>query len=137
MPPGGVVRWTFNDLATLESYELEINPSDGGSPQYRKNITYQNTIAPGGRTLIFEGKDEPITLEWSGKVLSQEQHETFVDWFDKRHQILLVDDLQREYMVYITSYEPKRERSALNQWKHTYTMKATVLDWVEGATPGL
>lgn len=129
MPVGGVVRWTFEDPATLETYEFEVNPSEGGTPEYNKNIQYQNTLAPGGRTLIFEGRDEPLKLEWSGTILSQDQHETFVDWYDKRHQIYVTDDIGRQYTIYITSYKPKRVRSALNQWKHTYSMQATILDW--------
>lgn len=129
----GVVRWTFLDTAEDpdETYEFEVNPSEGGTPQHRKNVIYQNTVAPGGRTLIFEGQDEPLTLEWTGKVLSQEQHETFVDWFDKRHPIQLTDDLGREYMVYLTSYEPKRERAIHYPYKHSYTMRATILTWDE------
>ena len=126
---GGVVRWNFYDPATLESYDLEVNPNEGGSPQYRKTITNQSTVAPGGRTLIFEGLDEPFTLEWSGVLLSQSQHETFVDWWDKRHQIQLTDDLERVYMIYITAYEPKRGKAQSHAYKHTYTIRATILDW--------
>jgi len=129
MPPGGVVRWTFEDPATLETYEYEVNPAAGGTPEYKKSIEYQNTLAPGGRTLIFEGRDEPLTLEWSGTILSEEQHTTFVDWWDKRHQIYLTDDLDRQYTIYITEYSPKRVRNASNQWKHEYTIRATILDW--------
>lgn len=124
-----VVRWTFYDAAESETYEFEVNPREGGTPSYRKNIVYQNTLAPGGRTLIFEGADEPMKLSWAGVILTQEHHETFVDWYYKRHQILLTDDLSRQYTVYISAYEPKRERSALHPWKHSYTMEATILDW--------
>lgn len=122
-PP--VVRWTFEDLATGDSYEWEVNPNSGGSPQYRKTITYQHTL--GGRTLIFEGADEPLTGQISGTLLSQTQHETLVDWWDKRHLIRLTDDLGRTYMIYIVSYEPERQRSVQYGYKHSYTMTYTIV----------
>lgn len=122
-PP--VVRWTFEDLATGDSYEWEVNPNSGGSPQYRKTITYQNTV--GGRTLIFEGSDEPLTGQVSGVLLSQDQHETLVDWWDKRHLVRLTDDLGRTYMIYIVSYEPERQRSVRYGYKHSYTMTYTIV----------
>lgn len=125
----GVVRWTFEDLTTFEAYEFEINPNEGGSPQYSKHINYENTLAPDGLTLVFEGSDEPTKLSWSGTILTYEHYAVFVDWFEKRHPILVTDDLERQFVVYITSYQPKRQRSALRPWKHTYQMEATVLDW--------
>lgn len=121
----GVVRWKFEDLATSESYDFEINPNEGGSPQYKKTITYQQTLA--GNALIFEGADETFTSSFTGTLLSEDQHQTFVDWWQKRHLIRLTDDLARTYMIYITAYEPKRVRAATNHWKHEYTVSYTIV----------
>lgn len=124
-PSNNGVKWLFEDLALDESYVFEINPNEGGSPQYKKNITYQDTIA--GNTLIFEGGDQAIETSVSGTLLSQSQHETFVDWFSKRHLIRLTDDLGRTYMIYITGYEPKRVRAVQARYKHTYTLSYTIV----------
>lgn len=124
-----VVKWNFLDTVTSETYTWEINPSAGGSPAYKKNIATQNTVAPGGKTLLFEGADEPLTLDWTGTILSQAQHQTFITWWSKRHQIQLTDDLGRVFMIYITEYTPDRQRAVHYPYKHSYDMKAIVVDW--------
>lgn len=125
-----VVKWNFFDANNLETYQFEVNPNEGGELALKKNIQTQNTVGPGGKTLVFEGADEPKTLSFSGTILSQAQHDAFVEWFNKRHQIQLTDDLGNVFMVYITSYAPKRGRAHQYPWKRTYTMEATVIDWV-------
>lgn len=126
-----VIRWTFTDPtgATPTTYLFEINPSDGGSPALKKNVIFKNTAAPDGKTLIYEGRDDPATFTFSGTLLTQTQYNAFQTWFLKRQQILLTDDLGRSYYIYITAFTPKRTRAANNPWKHTYTVEAMTLDW--------
>lgn len=122
-------RWTFYDPKTLVTYVFAVNPNAGGSPVRKKNVQTQATTAPRGITLYFEGADEPLSFEWSGTINDQAHLQAYKDWFDKRHQILLTDDLGRQFYIYITSFDPKRVRSYQHRWKHTYTAKATALDW--------
>jgi len=124
------VAWEFTDLVTNDTYSLPVNPNDGGSPSFRKNISYQVTAAPDGKVLMFEGRDEPMQSQFSGVILTEEQYEAFVEWYSKRHQIKIKDDLGREFVCYITSFDPKRKRSALHPWKHDYTCEYTIIDWV-------
>lgn len=124
-----VTKWTFYDATGPTTYTFAVNPKDGGSPTRRKNIQYKNTSAPDGKTLIFEGRDEPGVLSFSGVILQQAELEAFETWFDKRRQIRITDDLGRQYWVYITSFEPKRERAIHYPYKHSYTIEATILDW--------
>lgn len=122
-----VVRWVFDDPVDLTTYTFEINPTEGGRPAFKKHIQYQNTVAPGGAVLVFEGRDEPQVIEVTGTILTQSTYDAFVLWFNKRHQIFLTDDQGLQYTIYITEFTPKRVRSALYPWKHTYTLRATVL----------
>lgn len=124
-----VVRWIFTDAVVPETYTFEINPNEGGSPTYKKNVIFKNTAAPNGKTLIFEGRDDPATFSFSGTLLSQAQYTAFQTWFLKRRQITITDDLSRSFSIYITSFDPKRVRAANNPWKHTYTCEAISLDW--------
>lgn len=125
-----VVRWTFYDPILLETWTFDINPNTGGSPSFEKKINYESTTAPDGKTLIYEGTDEVQTIEWSGVILSQGHYETYIDWWQKRRQILLTDDLGRQFWIYIKTFTPKRVRSALYPWKHDYDVRAVILDWV-------
>lgn len=124
-----VVRWTFYDPGTDETWQVPLNPSDGGSPGYKRNFTYQNTSAPDGKTLVFEGRADPQTLEFSGTLLTEAHLATFVEWWEKRNQILITDDLFRQFWVVIEEFSPKRKRAIHYPWRHEYTVKATIVDW--------
>lgn len=123
------IPWRFTDPVTLEVYDWEVNANDGGSPSYRKTITYQNTAAPDGLTLMFEGRDEPKQTTLSGVILSEEQYNVMIEWYEKRRQVEIRDDLNRTFSIYITAFEPKRKRSYLYPWRHDYTLQYTIIDW--------
>lgn len=123
----GPVRWTFYDPTNSTTYTFPINPSEGGSPIHKKTMTYQNTLSPGGRVLIFEGQTEAQEVEFSGTILDQAQYDAMVLWFNKRHQIRLTDDLGRQFNIYITEFTPKRERAYHHPWKHSYSVKYVVM----------
>lgn len=124
-----VVRWTLYDPVELLTYTFHLNPNDGGSPQFAKRINFQNTSAPGGLTLIFEGQDEVQEISWEGTILEQAHYDALRSWWAKRRQLLLTDDLGRQFWVYLQTFAPKRVRAATRPWKHTYSMKAVILDW--------
>lgn len=124
-----VVKWVFTDLTDASEYTFDINPNEGGTPAYKKNINYQSTAAPDGKTLIFEGRDQAGTATFSGVILYQEQYDALVLWFQKRHQIQVTDDLGRTFMIYVVSFEAKRQRAVHYPWKHSYTVEYVVVDW--------
>ncbi len=123
-----VVRWLFEDLVLTESYTFEINPTEGGSLAYEKSVSQSTTSAFDGKVIAFEGQDKPLSSSFTGTILTQAGYDAMVTWFNKRHQIKLTDDLEREFMIYITKFVPKRVRSALYPWKHTYQVDYIILD---------
>jgi hypothetical protein len=123
------VPWHFTDPITAEVWTLPVNPAEGGTPKRNKRVDFQSTTAPDGKTIMFEGRDEVRTIELSGTILDQDQLETFQDWYDKRYQIQIEDDLGRTFWVYITSFEADRAWSVNHHWRHRYRMSMTVLDW--------
>jgi len=130
MPSGnGVVRWILTDPTDASTFEFPINPSDGGSPDYRKNITYTNTAGAGGKVLAFEGRDAVKQMTVTGTILEQQHYEDMITWFNKRYQLTLTDDLGRSFEIYITGFTPRRRRSAIYPYKHEYTLAYTELDW--------
>lgn len=123
-----VQRWTLYDPNTSQTLTFGMNPDSGGTPALRKNITYQATAAPYGRTLAFQGRQEVQTLDISGTLLTQDQYEFFLDWWEVQNQMLLTDDLGRQYWVVLTEFTPTRVRAAKHPWKHTYNIKALIVD---------
>ena len=123
------IPWLFYDASTGDSYSLPINPADEGSNMRRKSFDIQNTSAPGGKVLIFEGRDEPRTASWTGTLLTEDQYNKFIDWFEKRHQFQVTDDLGRGHMVYIQGMDVRRRRSYQFPWRHEFTIEVNYLDW--------
>jgi hypothetical protein len=125
-----IVRWTFEDPSTSEVYVFPINPSDGGSPSYEKNFVYENTSAPDGKVIVFQGRNNPVKGTFSGTILHKEQYDAFVDWFNKKNQIYITDDLGRNFSIIIESFKPSRQRAVHFPWKHSYQVDYTIVDWV-------
>lgn len=117
------IPWVISDPNTSESYAFEINPNDDGSLQYEKTVVYRNTSADTGRTVIFEGRDAPASTQFSGTVLTEDQYNQMVFWFNKRGMLLLEDDLGREFNIYIIKFSPKRRLSRTYPWRHDYTVE--------------
>lgn len=123
---GTYIGWRFVDLNTGVSYAFEISPSQEDMT-YSKNVVWANRHGPNDRTLIYEGQDKPRELSISGSILSQEQYETMMEWFDTRDRVYVIDDLGRNFLVYIREFSPVRERKFSHSWYHTYTMRAVIL----------
>lgn len=124
-----VVRWRFEDPVTAEVHTFSINPSEGGSPSFAKTFMTESTSAPDGKTLVMEGRDQVQRLSFSGTLLTEDDYNTFVEWFSKRRQIKITDDLSREYMVVFEAFTPNRQRAASRPWKHSYSVSAIIVDW--------
>jgi len=125
----GLVKWTFVDDANSDSYVFAVNPNAGGTPKLEKNLTYVNTAAPNGRVLAFEGRDKQKEGKFSGTLRTQEEYEAFQTWYDKRVQIIMTDDLERTFNIYITGFDAERVRAATAPWKHNYTVTYVIIDW--------
>lgn len=120
-----VTRWLFDDPVTFDSYTFELNPVEGGTPGRKKSYTSETTT--GGNTIIFEGTEEAREGEFSGVILTQDMYEKMVEWFEKTYPINVTDDLGRTFSIYITGFDPRRERAVHSPWKHSYTVRYVVL----------
>lgn len=124
-----VVRWTFSDPSTLETWTFTINPREDNTPGFEKNHTYANTSAPDGKVLVFEGRDNVRRGGFSGVLLTEEHYNTLHTWWDKRNQIEVTDDLGRSHSIIIEKFLPKRRRSQRYPWAHDYEVEYVVVDW--------
>lgn len=123
-----VVSWNFTDPYTFETVDFEVNPNEGGTPDRKKTLQTQATAAPDGKTILIEGRDQPLSGSFSGTLLTQTQLDMFTTWFDKRHPITMTDDLGREFTIYITEYTTRRQRAVHYPYKHTYTVSYVIVD---------
>lgn len=124
-----VVKWTFTDPVLAQTYVFDVNPNSGGTLSYEKSLTYTNTSAPDGKTLIFEGRQKVQEASFSGIILEEAQLNVFDEWARRRNQIYMTDDLNRSFTIYVTKFEAERVRARSHPWKHTYKVYFVVLDW--------
>jgi hypothetical protein len=123
-----VVRWTFQDLTTLQTYTMAVNPREDNTPGFEKSFAIEQTTAPGGKTLVFEGTDRPRRGGFSGALYTESEYTTLWEWWDRRNQIRITDDLGRSFTVIFETYMPKRKRSYDHPWRHDYEITYIVLN---------
>lgn len=121
-------RWTFYDSYLTDTATFEVNPNEGGSPNRKKNLSYQPTTAPDGAVLLFEGRDPARTGQFSGTLLTEAQYDMFETWFSKRYPITMTDDLDRDFLIYITEYNTTRKRAVHYPFKHEYTVSYVLVE---------
>ena len=131
--PNAVVRWTFTDYqgSPVTTYTVPMNPNAGGLPEFHKQIQYQNTAAPGGNVLMFEGPDQPPKTTVSGTILEEAHYQAFRSWYLKRRPVQIQDDLGNTWIVYITDLTFTRQRSAIYPWKMTFQMNYVVFSYTD------
>lgn len=121
-------RWTFYDPIDEVTITLPVNPKEGGTPPRKKNFVRRGTTAPEGRTILFQGLDDPKSWKVSGTLFTQEHLELLDEWYEKNHQIRVTDDLGRSIWIVIEEFTADRRWSYNHPWRHDYTLTAVVLD---------
>lgn len=127
-----VQRWTFYDPTTLAVDTIFLNPQEMRLPDREKNITTQETTAPSpdGRLILTEGVDKPATLGFVGVTLTLANIDFLQALYDKRYQVKLTDDFDREWWIYVYKFGLTRPRTRPSHPEfHRYTLDAYVLDW--------
>lgn len=123
------IAWRWEDPTEGTVEFMSINPNEGASPSYTKTLTKEMTTAPGaeGSRLIYEGADSGSEFAFSGVILTQEQYEFLQRAWEKRHLVILTDDLGRVFTIYLESFTPRRVRSRTYPWRHTYDASAVIV----------
>jgi hypothetical protein len=124
-----VTLWKWRLFDGTDTYVFDVNPNEGGTPTFEKNILEESTAAPDGLTLIFEGAEKPKPFNFSGVILEQSQYEAMLEWYQKRRQVRVTDDLGRQFWIYIKKFEATRGWRVSHPWRHTFSIEATVVDW--------
>lgn len=120
-------RWTLTDPQG-NTTTLEKNPEEGGSPEYAKTFTTDGTLEPNaGPAIIWQGQDEVPRSSVTGTILTESHYNQLLTWYRKDAELILVDDLDREFLIVLTAFRPKRPWSR-HPWRHGYTLDWLVLE---------
>ncbi len=123
-------RWILSsvDLGTIEWY---LNPNSGGLPVWEKQLDV--TSSAGGAPVIFEGRQRPITMPFSGVILEKDHWDFFLEWYESGYAVQITQDLRDESntrlvipYAYLTKFAPKRKVRHSHPWAADYDCEALV-----------
>jgi hypothetical protein len=121
-----VVRWTFTEVWSAQSWTFSINPNEGGSPAFEKQMNITSNVGPYRGGIIQEGRMDPPTISFSGVILTQNHYEMLEAWFMKRVLLDMTDDVGRTFRGVFSQFTPERQRRPYRPWYHTYSAGFTV-----------
>lgn len=131
------VGWKFIDPDTLQEFSWEVNPNqDGGSASIVKSLGYavnaathrDSTGTDRIGTVAYLTNIEQETFAYSGNVYTVQQYNDLVSWCELDKAVIMVDDLGRAKLVYITEFKVSRVRARQHPFKHAYSFKGIVLE---------
>lgn len=131
------VGWRFYDPVTEETYAWTVNPyEDAGSHTKTKSTAYE--IEAGSHqgvlgdhridTLIFETNVEREPFKYNGRVYTEAEYAIMEEWCSKNYAVHIIDDLGREFRVWINGITWDRQRSRQSRYKHSYTLDGIILE---------
>lgn len=126
-PAEGRISWWLRDLSSDDEYEFLINPAEVRITSPQKPVTTQYTTY--GRPIDFTGLQKPSRLSVSGTLFTETHYRAMEEWFDKKKQIQVQDDLNRRFMVYIVSFNPRRRYNKKYPWMHDYDLEGVGISW--------
>jgi len=136
----------FRDPKTAESYAWRINHSEETDATGKdRNVSYGGNTAGTG-LIAQQGSSTPMEFHFTGAILREEQHVTFVHWYHlcEDRTILFTDMAGDEYEVQMTVYNPTRQRTIKNPqggskaqlWYWKYEMVLRVIRVISGPWAG-
>lgn len=118
------VAWVFADAD--DYYPWPANPDTSSSGSVKRAFAYEVVTRETFSTL--ETREPAQTMTVSGTLSTQAEYEAFEAWYAKGDPIFLIDDLQRVFKVFMTTFTPERAPSSINKpWRHKYNMDFLVL----------
>lgn len=121
--------WKLTDNSTGSPVELEldINPNAFDPPGRAATVVAEQSTAPNGQTLLYQGRDQVRRASFSGVVTTQSFYDTLNTWKDKHYPLTLTDDLGNSWTILIEDWTWTRLRRAINPHRYDYTAKVIVL----------
>ena len=121
------VAFKLHDPDSSETYNMEINPNDSGTPTMRNTYNYQTPTAGTNGPIISQGVRELRKLDYSGTLLTENQYNQMLLFSAREYPWHITDDLGRKFAVMCESFEPKRIPSISHPWRHDYTWNLIVI----------
>ena len=125
-----MAQWKLTDSSSGSpvDFTFPVNPNEFVHPDYTATVKNEQTTATSGSTIMFMGRSPVPKLQFSGSIRSQSQYNDMRTWCSKWNPLVLTDDQGNTWSIVIQKYQPKRVRTANNQWRFNYTVDANVVE---------
>lgn len=122
-----VQRWTLYNPSTGITLTFPRNPIEGVLPEYEKNVDLQTTTSPDGQPLMFQGRDKPRTMPFSGSIRDKEHFDFMLAWYRLSVPVTVTDHLGNTFSLYLVRFAPKPKNRHNNPWAANFDAAAVVL----------
>jgi len=124
-----MAKWTLTDSSTGSDvvWTFPVNPNEFTAPARKATFKQESVLSPTGGTILFQGRDSVVKMAFSGIVNSETFYNELRTQLDKWYTLVVTDDQGSYWDIVIESYSFKRKRTALNQWRYDYEVKAIVV----------
>lgn len=126
-PVGGVMKWVLKESQPggME-YVFDINPDSMTSPYAPRQYTVDRTVAAQGVAFAWEGGFRAHEWQFSGTLLSQDQYDALVAFYNVGRRFWLRDHRTRIWTVTFADLDLVPLRKVGQPWAHRYTVKALI-----------
>lgn len=136
-----VKRWEIRDTKTGETYLFPMNPNKMTSPHApRKTTVFARSggampgyLYSGGRfanhavARVMQYRQEPYTWQFSGRIITLQQYEDFLDWTGRVARLEISDHLGRTFSVRMDSFElSEKKPTPRRPYRFEYTVTALI-----------
>jgi hypothetical protein len=127
-----MAQWKLTDYSTGSAveYTFPVNPREFTHPDISATVKNDQTVATSGSVIMFMGRRPVPTIQFGGSIRTEQQYDDLNTWMSKWNALELTDDQGSTWTIIITKYQPKRVKTANNQWRYNYTVDASVMDEV-------
>ena len=123
-----MAQWTLTDDSTGSPVVMTFdwNPTEFTHPGRKSSLLTQLVSAPNGGIVVFQGRDKPRELSFSGAVGTQSFYDKLDIEKDKHYPLTLTDDQGNTWVILFQTFSWKRIKRR-NPWRFDYTATALVL----------
>lgn len=123
------MAWKVRNADNSGEQTLVVGPSKM-TERRSKTLLTQSRIRTGANTVstvLIEGPANPITVDLEGTVHTEAGFLQLESWFSSTSEIRIVDDLNRNWLLLIEKFTPRREYKPFVPWFHRWSASAVVL----------
>lgn len=135
--------WTWYDpnqptVTNVNPFPFSVlySSSAQGADQFtlQRNFQFELQAVPGAGPLLFEGMSQPIQEQLQGLILTQNQLQYMLYFYNLQYYTVLTDDRSFSRIIYPSQFQWTRIPSITYPWKSSFQLNFIVYMAASGST---